>query len=55
MADEPRRILTIPAGPPRPVFLDDFAMIGKLAEQTRERVSGQAPVNMESLGVLSWR
>jgi catalase len=66
MADEPRRTLTttsrvsdnqnrISAGPPRPMLLDDFAMIGKLAEQTRERVSERAPVTMESLGVLSWR
>jgi catalase len=66
MADEPCQTLTttsrlpdnqnrIPAGPPRPMLLDDFAMIGKLAEQTRERVSQRAPITMESLGVLSWR
>jgi catalase len=66
MADEPRQTLKttsrlpddqngIPAGPPRPVLLDDFAMIGKLAEQTRERVSKRVPITMESLGGLSWR
>ena len=66
MADEPRPILTttsrvpdnqnrIPAGPPRPMLLDDFVMMGKLAEQTRERVFERAPVTMESWGVLSWR